>query len=143
MTNSARRARKKRMAQEALQRKEVPRPGEPMNPLDLSGPETYREEEDDQEIIFPSRTQEPEELVTPPRMAQEATDCDIVNMVKTLNGAIAAVSQDTSRVQRAYQQLCAETMARDKALADLTAMVKEYGSSPEATRPYDRSSGTT
>ena len=75
--------------------------------------------------------------------AQEATDCDIVNMVKTLNGAIAAVSQDTARIQRAYQQLCAENMARDKALADLTAMVKEYGSSPEVTRPYGRSSGTT
>ena len=34
-------------------------------------------------------------------------------------------------------------MARDKALADLTAMVREYGSSPEATRPYGRSPGTT
>ena len=30
---------------------------------------------------------------------------------------------------------------RDKALADLTAMVREYGSSPEATRPYGRSQG--
>ena len=59
-----------------------------------------------------------------PMKAQEATDCDIVNMVKTLNGAIAAVSQDTSRIQQAYQQLCAENMARDKALADLTAMVR-------------------
>ena len=70
--------------------------------------------------------------------AQEATDCDIVNMVKTLNGAIATVSQDTARVQRAYQQLCAENMARD-----LTAMVREYSSSPEATRPYGRSPVTT
>ena len=143
MTNSARWARKKRMAQEALQRKEIPRPGAPMDPLDLSGPETDREEEDDQDILFPARTQEPEELVTPPRRAQEATDCDIVKMVKTLNGAIAAISPDTARVQRAYQQLCVENMARDKTLADLTAMVKEYGSSPEATRPYGRSSGTT
>ena len=143
MTNSARRARKKRMAQEALQSKEVPRPGAPMDPLDLSGPETDWEEEDDQEILFSARTQEPEELVTPPRRAQEATDCDIVNMVKTLSGAIAAVSQDTAGVHRAYQQLCAENIARDKALADLTAMVKEYGSSLEATRPYGRSSGNT
>ena len=78
-----------------------------------------------------------------PMRAQEATDCDIVNMVKTLNGAIAAVSQDTARVQRAYQQLCAENMARDKALADLTAMVREYSSSPEATRPYGLSPVTT
>ena len=81
--------------------------------------------------------------MTPPRRAQEAIDCDIVNMVKTLNGAIAAISQDTARIQRAYQQLCAENMARDKALADLTAMVREYGSSPEATRPYGWSQGTT
>ena len=143
MTKSARRARKKRMAQEALQGKEGPRCGEPMDPLDLSGPETDREEEEDPEILFPARAREPEELVTPPRRAQEAIDCDIVNMVKTLNGAIAAVSQDTALIQRAYQQLCAENMARDKALADLTAMVREYGSSPEATRPYGRSQGTT
>ena len=142
MTKSARRARKERMAQEALQGKEGPRGGKQMDPLDLSGPETDREEEDDPEILFPARAREPEELVTPPRRAQEAIDCDIVNMVKTLNGAIAAVSQDTARIQRAYQQLCAENMARDKALADLTAMVREYGSSPEATIPYGRSQWT-
>ena len=64
-------------------------------------------------------------------------------MVKSLNGAIAAVPQDTARIQRAYQLLCAENMAKDKALADLTAMVREYGSSPEITRPYGRSQDTT
>ena len=64
-------------------------------------------------------------------------------MVRTLNGVIAAVSQNTARIQRSYRQLCAENIARDKALADLTAMVKEYGSLPEATRPYGRSPGTT
>ena len=143
MTKSARRARKKRMAQETLQEKEGPRCAEPMDPLDLSGPETDREGEDDPEILFPARDRQPEELVTPPRRVQEAIDCDIVNMVKILNGAIAGVSQDTAQIQRAYQQLCAENVARDKALADLTAMVREYGSSPEATRPYDRSPGTT
>ena len=57
-------------------------------------------------------------------------------MVKTLNDAIAAVSQDTARIQRAYHQLCKDNIARDKARADLTAMVREYGSSPAATRPY-------
>ena len=57
-------------------------------------------------------------------------------MVKALNSAIAAVSQDTARIQRAYRQLCTDNLAWDKALADLTAMVKEYGSSPAATRPY-------
>ena len=121
----------------------APRCGEPMDPLDLSGLEMDREGEDDPEILFLARDREPEELVTPPRRAQEPIDCDIVNMVKTLNGAIAAVSQDTARIQRAYQQLCAENVTRDKALADLTAMVREYGSSPEATRPYGRSPGTT
>ena len=131
------------MAQETLQGRKGPRSGEPIDPLDMSGPETDREEEDDPDILFPARAREPEELVTPPRRAQEAIDCDIVNMVKTLNGAIADVSQDTARIQRAYQQLCTENTARDKALADLTAMVREYGSSPEATRPYGRSQGTT
>ena len=63
-------------------------------------------------------------------------------MVKTLNGAIAAISHDSARIQMAYQQLCTENTARDKALADLTAMVREYGSSPEATRPYGWSQGT-
>ena len=143
MTKSARWARKKRMAQEILQGRKGPRCDEPMDPLDLSGPETDREEEDDPEILFPARAREPEELVTQPSRAQETIDCDIVNMVKTLNGAIAAVSQDTTRIQRAYQQLCIENTARDKALADLTAMVREYGSSPEATIPYGRSQGTT
>ena len=95
-----------------------------------------------QRSFFPARAREPEELVTPPRRAEEAIDCDIVNMVKTLIGAIAAVSQDTARIKRAYQQLCTENTARDKALADLTAMVREYGSSPEATRPYGQSQGT-
>ena len=57
-------------------------------------------------------------------------------MVKTLNDAIAAVSQDTARIQLAYQQLCKDNLARDKAMADLTAMVREYGSSPAATRPH-------
>ena len=97
-----------------------------MDPMDLSEPGTDREEEDDHEILFPPRVLESMETIPSPARAQTTTDCDIVNMVKTLNGAIAAVSQDTARVQRAYQQLCTENMARDKALADLTAMVKEY-----------------
>ena len=124
MTHSAKRARRKRLAQEAQWRKEIPRPGHQMDPVSGQSPGICG-------------------IVTSPMRAQEATDCDIVNMVKTLNGAIAAVSQDTARVQRAYQQLCAENMARDKALADLTAMVREYRSSPEATRRYGRLPVTT
>ena len=57
-------------------------------------------------------------------------------MVKTLNGAIASVSQDTARIRQAYDQLHADNIARDKALADLSAMVKEYGSPPVPTRPH-------
>ena len=64
MTKSARWARKKRMAQETLQGRKGPRCGEPMDPLDLTGPETDREEEEDPEILFPARAREPEELVT-------------------------------------------------------------------------------
>ena len=69
----------------------------------------------------------------------EVPDCtvgSVTSMVKTLNNAIAAVSQDTAQIQQAYQQLRRDNVARDKALADLTAMVKEYGESPAATRPY-------
>ena len=71
-----------------------------------------------------------------PNRVLEVPDCGIISvtsMVKTLNDAIAAVSQDTAQIQRAYQQLRRDNLARDKAMADLTAMVKEYGSSPAAT----------
>ena len=37
---------------------------------------------------------------------------------------------------QAYQQLCADSIVRDKALADLTAMVREYGTPPATTQPY-------
>ena len=98
-----------------------------MDPVDLSEPGTDGEEEDDDEIRFTSRFQKAEESRPTPARVQATTDCEIINMVKTLNGAIATVSQDTARIQRAYEQLLAENMARDKALANLSAMVKEYG----------------
>ena len=135
MTHSAKRAKRKRLTQEA-QWKEIPRPAHQIDPMDLSEPGTDREEQDDHEILFPPRVRESGETIPSPMRAQATTDCDIVNMMKTLNGAIAVVSQDTARVQRAYQQLCTNNMSRDQALADLTTMVKEYSSSPEATRPY-------
>ena len=72
----------------------------------------------------------------PPARAQATTDCEILNMVKTLNGAIAAISQDTARIQRAYDQLQAENIARDKALTDLSEIVKEYGSPPVNMQPH-------
>ena len=107
-----------------------------MDPGDLSDPGTDRKEEDDHEIMFTSRIQKAEKPLSTPERAQATTDCEIINVVKTLNGAIAAVSQDMARIQRAYDQLRTENMARDKALANLSAMVKEYGSSPVTMRPH-------
>ena len=69
----------------------------------------------------------------------EVPDCavgSVTHMVRTLNDAIVAVSKDTAMIQQAYQQLYKDNVDRDKALEDLTAMVKEYGESPSATRPY-------
>ena len=62
--------------------------------------------------------------------------CKITGMVKTLNSAIATVSQDTARIHQAYQQLCADNIVRDKTLADLTVMVREYGTPPATAQPY-------
>ena len=101
-----------------------------MDPADLSDPGTEKEEEDDQEIRFVSQRQNVEEPSPTPARAQATTDCDILNMVRTLNGAIAAVSQDMARIQRAYDQLWVENIARDSALTDLSEIVKEYGSPP-------------
>ena len=97
------------------------------------------EEEGDHEVLFPPKTQESVRTPPSPNRVLEVPDCGIVgvtSMVKTLNDAIAAVSRDTAQIQQAYQQLRRDNLARDKAMADLTAMVKEYGSSPAATRPY-------
>ena len=101
-----------------------------MDPADLSSPGTEGEEEDDQKIKFAFRGRNVEEPLPTPARTQATTDCKIINMVKTLNGAIAAVSQGTARIQRAYDQLWAENIARDRALTDLSEIVKEYGSSP-------------
>ena len=135
MVNSAKKAKRKRLAQEA-QRREAFRSAHQMDPADISEPGTDREEEDDDAIRFTSRIQKAEESPPAPAKVHATTDCDIINMVETLNGAIAAVSHDTARIQRAYHQLRAENMARDKALANLSAMVKEYGSSPVTMRPH-------
>ena len=44
MTHSAKRARRRRLAQEAQRREESPRSGHQMDPLNLSGTETDKEE---------------------------------------------------------------------------------------------------
>ena len=141
MVSSSKRARRRRLAQESLQ-KETSHSEHQMDPADLSEPDSDREEEEDHEVLFPPRKQDIVIIPSSPGKVQAVPDCDMANMVRTLNGAIAAVSQDTARIQRAYQQLCTENIARDKALADLTAMVREYGSSPAATQPYGPSTPT-
>ena len=93
MTKSARRAIKKRMTEEALQARESQRNGKPLAPLDLSGPDSGEEIEEDQEILFPVRPRTPEESMTAPRRTHDTINGEIVDMVKTLNGAIGAVSQ--------------------------------------------------
>ena len=97
------------------------------------------EEEGDHEVLFPPRTRESVATPPSPKRVLEVPGCgmgSVISMVKTLNDAIAAVSQDTAQNQQAYQQLRKDNLARDKALADLTAMVKEYGASPAVTRSY-------
>ena len=81
-----------------------------MDPVDLSEHGTDLEEEDDHEILFPARNRDTVEPPPSQARVQATTDCDIISMVKTLNGAVSAVSQDTARIQRAYQQLWPETM---------------------------------
>ena len=133
MVSSSKRARKRRLAQQSLQ-KENSHSDHQVDPAGQSEPDSGQE---DQEIVFSHRVPDEEARPSSPAKVQAVLDCEITNMVRTLNGAIAAVSQDTARIQMACHQLVAENIARDKALADLTTMVREYGSSPAATQPYD------
>ena len=135
MGSSGRRARRRQLAQESLE-KEASHSGQQMDPASTSGPDSDREEEEDHEVLFHPRKKDIVIIPSSPGRVQEVPDCEMANMVTTLNGAIAAVSQETARIQRAYQQLCTENIARDKALADLTVMVRQHGSSPAATQPY-------
>ena len=135
MVSSSKRARKRRLAQQSLQR-ETSHSDNQMDLAGLSEPNSDQEEVEDQEILFPHRVPDKGTNPSSPERVQAVLDWEITNMVKILNGAIAAVSQDTARIQRAYHQLCTENIVRDKALADLTTMVREYGSSPAATQPY-------
>ena len=43
-----------------------------------------------------------EESPPVPNTVQAAPDCEIIDMVKTLNGAIASVSQDTESISCAW-----------------------------------------
>ena len=81
MVSSAKRAKRKRLAQEA-QKGESFRPTHQMDPADLSDPGT---EEDDQEVRFVPQKQNVEET---PARAQATTNCEILRY-----------SQDTEGVQ--------------------------------------------
>ena len=140
MGSSSKRARRRQNAQESLEK-------EASHSKQVKGQKFDSDmEEEEHEVLFPPKTRG--SMVTPPspNRVLEVPDCGIISvtsMVKTLNDAIAAVSQDTAQIQRAYQQLHRDNLARDKAMADLTAMVKEYGSSPAATRPYHDDRGSS
>ena len=81
MVNSAKRARRRRLAQEA-QGREGSRSAHQMDPADLSGPETDQEGDEDQEIMLAPRVVRVEDPPPAPGIVQPTTDCDIINMVK-------------------------------------------------------------
>ena len=66
-----------------------------MDPANLSGPDSDREEEEDHEVLFPPRKQEIVVIPSSPGKVQTVPDCDMANLVRTLNGAIAAVCPKT------------------------------------------------
>ena len=135
MGSSSGRARRRRKAQELLEREASHFQQVKRQNVDSE----IEEEEGDHEVLFPPKTRESVATPPSPKRVLEVPGCgmgSVTSMVKTLNDAIAGVSQDTAQIQQAYQQLRKDNLARDKALADLTAMVKEYGASPAATRPY-------
>ena len=95
------------------------RPTHQMDPADITDPEIIQA---DDEVRFAPRGQSVEQMPATPATVQTTTGCeyaDIVHMIKTLNGAIAAIARDTASIQRAYQQLRSENVARDKTLTDL------------------------
>ena len=138
VSSAAKRARKKKLAHKRQER-ELIRPTRQMDPADLSDPEIDQAEHEEVRLA-PRGQSVAQMLATPatPATAQTATGCmneDIVNMIKTLNGAIAALSRDTACIQKAYEQLRSENVARDRALTDLSEIVREYGLSPTNRRP--------
>ena len=113
VSSAAKRARKKRLAHERQDRESLHLTHQ-MDPAELTDPEM---EQEDDKVRFAPRGQSVEQVPATPGTAQAATGCmeeDIVNMIKTLNGAIAAISRDTASMQKAYMQLRAENVARDK-----------------------------
>ena len=106
MGGSSKRARRRQKAQESLERE-----ASHSNPAKRPKPDSDPEEEGDHEILFPPRKQETVVMPSFPGRVLEVPDCDVAIMVRTLNGAIAAVSQDTARIQQTYRQLCMDNIA--------------------------------
>ena len=124
VSSAAKRARRKKLAHERQER-ELIRPTRQMDPADLSDPEIDQAEHE--EVRLAPRGQSGEQTPATPATAQTATGCmneDIVNMIKTLNGAIAALSRCTACIQKAYEQLRSENVARDRTLTDLSKIVR-------------------
>ena len=109
---------KRRLAQEG-QRREGSRSAHQMDPADLSGPGTDQEGDEDKDVIFAHWVEMLEEPPPAPETVQAATDREI------------------QLESREHMISCAlRTFTRDKALADLSAMVREYGSPPTTMRPH-------
>ena len=121
---TGKRARRRQRAQESMETR-IPLSDTLQSPV--KRPKLDSEEEDQEVLFAPKR---PETKVIP------LSGCEITGMVRTPNSVIATVSQDTAQIHQAYQQLCADNIVRDKAIADLTAMVREYGTPPATTQPY-------
>ena len=132
MGTAGKRARRRQKAQEWLERGDSHLEQKKNTEMDSEA-----ETEESHEVVFPSENINGAAPST--QKVLEVPECtvgSVTHMVKTLNDAIVKVSKDTAMIQHAYQQLYKDNVARDKALEDLTAMVKEYGESPSATRPY-------
>ena len=109
--SAAKRARKKQLAHERQDRESLHLTHQ-MDPAELTDLEL---EQEDDKVRFAPRGQSVEQVLATPGTAQAAAGCmeeDIVNMIKTLNGAIAAIARDTASMQKAYMQLRAENVAR-------------------------------
>ena len=118
MGSSSGRARRRRKAQELSEREASHFQQVKRQNVDSE----IEEEEGDHEVLFPPKTQESVATPPSPKRVLEVPDCgmgSVTSMVRTLNDAIAAVSQDTAQIQQAYQQLRKDNLARDKALADV------------------------
>ena len=102
MGTLGKRARMRQRAQESLER-EASHPDQGKD----SSVESEVDMEGDHEILFPPKRRD--DVVIPPTTQRvlEVPDCtvgSVTNMFRTLNDAIAAVSQDSAQIQQAYQQ---------------------------------------